>query len=170
MAVMLVDQLHFARKEFVRCYEGVTEEDAVKRIEPMNSLSWRVGHLASHEHAFWVLVAQGKSLYPDLYKSVGTGKPATTPPLAEMWQIWHDVTLEADVFLDTLTPEMLTTHLEWKGKPHAENIGTMLLHVIYHYFFHIGEAHANRQLLGHKDLPEFVGEMPGIYEFRLDLS
>ena len=29
----------------------------------------------------------------------------------------------------------------------------------YHYWFHLGEAYAIRQLLGHPDLPEFVGDM-----------
>lgn len=168
MTIMLVDQLRFARSEFVRCLEGLSAEDALLRIGPLNSLGWRVGHLASHEYALWVLVAQGKNPYPDLYKLVGTGKPASTPPLDEMWQAWREITREADVFLDTLTPSMLTTHLEWKGKPHAESIGTMLLHVIYHYFFHTGEAHANRQILGHADLPEFIGEMLGNFEYHPD--
>ena len=31
----------------------------------------------------------------------------------------------------------------------------------YHYWFHLGEAYAIRQLLGHRDLPEFVGDMSG---------
>jgi hypothetical protein len=29
----------------------------------------------------------------------------------------------------------------------------------YHYWFHTGEAHAIRQMLGHRDLPQFVGDM-----------
>jgi hypothetical protein len=29
----------------------------------------------------------------------------------------------------------------------------------YHYWFHCGEAHAIRQMLGHTDLPQFVGDM-----------
>jgi hypothetical protein len=53
----------------------------------------------------------------------------------------------------------LQTHLEWEGKPLPENIGTMLLRNIYHYWFHIGEAHAIRQMLGHPDLPQFVGDI-----------
>ena len=40
-----------------------------------------------------------------------------------------------------------------------EDIGTTLLRNIYHYWFHTGEAHAIRQQLGHRDLPEFVGDM-----------
>lgn len=38
----LVTQLRFARSEFVRCLDGVSEEDGVKRLLPMNCLSWIV--------------------------------------------------------------------------------------------------------------------------------
>lgn len=27
----------------------------------------------------------------------------------------------------------------------------------YHYWFHLGEAHAIRQVLGYTDLPQFIG-------------
>ena len=43
----LITQLRFARSEFVRCLEGVSQEDAVKRLLPMNCISWIVGHLAN---------------------------------------------------------------------------------------------------------------------------
>lgn len=69
------------------------------------------------------------------------------------------VTNAADDFLDTLTTDQLQNHLEWKGEPLSESSGTMLLRNTYHYWFHIGEAHAIRQLLGHPDLPQFVGDM-----------
>ena len=35
----------------------------------------------------------------------------------------------------------------------------MLLHLIYHYFYHIGEAHAARQMMGHTGLPDFISDM-----------
>jgi hypothetical protein len=55
---------------------------------------------------------------------------------------------------------MLPTFLEINGKPVYESIGTLLQRNIYHYWFHSGEALAIRQLLGHTDLPEFVGSFP----------
>jgi len=58
-----------------------------------------------------------------------------------------------------LTTEVLQTHLEWEGKPWPESVGTMLLRNIHHYWFHIGEAHAMRQVMGHQGLPDFVGDM-----------
>jgi len=155
----LVTQLRFARSEFVRCLEGVSAKDAVHRFEPMNCISWIVGHLANQEHYLWVMVAQDRLLAPGLYDLVGSGQPASTPPLDEMWTTWHAVTQAADEFLDTLTTADLQAYLEWEGKPMRESTGTLLLRNLYHYWNHLGEAHAIRQMLGHQDLPQFVGDM-----------
>jgi hypothetical protein len=159
MAHFLVDQLRFARSEFVRCLEGVSAEDACRRLDPMNCISWIVGHLANQEHRYWVILGQGQDLAPGLNDLVGYGKPASTPPLNEMWDVWHTVTVAADRYLDTLTQGLLQTHFERQGKPVPESVGTMLLRNLYHYWYHLGEGHAIRQMLGHPDLPQFVGNM-----------
>ena len=155
----LVAQLRFARSEFVRCLEGVSDADALRRFEPMNCISWIVGHLAAQEQYLWVQYAQGQVIAPDLYKKVGFGQPASTPPLEEMWAVWRAVASAADKFLDTLTTERLQTHLERDGRLLPESIGTAMYRNIYHYWYHLGEAHAIRQMLGHTDLPQFVGDM-----------
>ena len=155
----LVTQLRFARRAFLRCLEGVSEEDGCRRLEPMNCISWIVGHLAYQEQVYWVVLAQGRMLYPELSKLVGWGYPATSPSLAEMWDTWRAITAAADEYLDTVTQDVLLTHLEDEDGPVRENVGTMLLRNMYHYWNHLGEAHAIRQMLGHKDLPQFVGDM-----------
>lgn len=155
----LVVQLRFARSEFVRCLAGVPAEDAVRRIGPMNCISWIVGHLANQEHRYWVQLPQGRTLFPELNDLVGFGRPASTQPLADMWATWHAVTEAADTYLDTLTSDMLVTYLLRDGQPVPESIGTLLQRNMYHYWFHTGEAHAVRQQLGHSDLPQFVGDM-----------
>jgi len=155
----LVTQLRFARSEFQRCLNGLSVEDAIKRLGPMNSISWMIGHLANQEHTYWVFLAQDQNVAGDLHKLVGTGRPATTPPLADMWGVWQRVTTAADPYLDELTTAQLSNHFEFRGKTQTESIGTMLLRNIYHYWFHTGEAHAVRQQLGHGDLPQFVGNM-----------
>jgi hypothetical protein len=155
----LVNQLRFTRGELARCLQGISDADARRRLEPLNCLSWIVGHLADQENRYWVLVAQGQALHSELNEQVGWRKPASTPTLGGMWDAWRAITETADRYLDALTPELMQTHLEWKSKPMRENIGTTLLRNIHHYWFHIGEAYAIRQMLGHKDLPEFVGDM-----------
>ncbi len=99
-----------------------------------------------------------KKIAPGLYDLVGYGKPASTPALAEMWDVWEKVTAAADVYLDTLTPESMQTYLLRDGKPADESVGTLLMRNIYHYWYHTGEAAAVRQMLGHTNLPEFVGD------------
>lgn len=155
----LVTQLRFARSEFVRCLQGVSAEDAVRRLMPMNCISWVIGHLANQENRYWLLFPGGENRFPALNELVGFGKPATTPPLAQMWETWHAITSAADLYLDGLTVARLQEHYIWNGKAIPENIGTLLQRNIYHYWFHTGEAHAIRQMLGHPDLPQFVGDL-----------
>jgi hypothetical protein len=128
----------------------------------MNCLSWMVGHLADQENRYWVIQAQGKDAAPGLNDRVGSGKPASTPPLDEMWDAWRAVTAAADVYLDTLTPALLDNHFERGGQPRPDNVGTMLLRNLYHYWFHIGEANAVRQMLGHENVPQFVGSLVNV--------
>ncbi len=155
----LVTQLRFARSEFQRCLEGLSDEDARTRLDPMNCISWMIGHLANQEHFYWVYLAQEKNVVSGLNDLVGFGKPASTPPLDEMWETWQRVTTTADPFLDTLTTAQLESFSQYRGKAMRESIGTTMLRNIYHYWFHTGEAHAVRQQLGHGELPQCVGNM-----------
>ncbi|MBI2492158.1 MAG: DinB family protein [Candidatus Rokubacteria bacterium] len=161
----LVDQLRFARKEFRRGLEGVSAEDAARRLEPMNPIAWMVGHLAWHEQLLWLDRAQNRIVAPEV-QPCGFGAPAANPPLAQMWAAWRTITEAADPYLDALTPELLLTHFERDRRRPPESIGTSLRRLTYHYFFHIGESQAVRQLLGHRDLPTFVGEIGAEAPYR----
>ncbi len=153
----LLTQLYFTRSEWQRAFAGISDEEAVKRFEPMNCLSWLVGHLAWQEQSYWLERAQGKTLVPEL-ANFGFGQPASTPPLAEMWSAWEIVTEAANPYLETLTPDQLRTIFPNQTR-RQETIGTMLYRMIYHYWYHLGESQAIRQLLGHENVGGFVGNM-----------
>ncbi len=85
--------------------------------------------------------------------------PMTTPSLAEMLEAWHAVTKAADPFLDTLTTELLQKDLLIDGQPSGRTIGSMLRRVTYHYWYHMGEIQAIRQMLDQRDLPQYVGDI-----------
>ena len=76
-----------------------------------------------------------------------------------MVEIWHRVTQAGDAYLDTLTTELLQTDLLLDGKPVGQSRGSALRRISYHYWFHIGEIQAIRQMLGHANLPEYVGDI-----------
>ena len=68
--------------------------------------------------------------------------------------------LRPKTFLDGLTESRVAGNsATLGGRPVFESNGTLLQRVIYHYWFHIGESQAIRQMLGHENLPQFVGDL-----------
>lgn len=163
MAHPRVEQLRFARSEFLRGLEGVTPEVAARELGQMNSIAWVVGHMAWHEQLSWLTRIQGVTPRPDLNDVVGNGKPRSNPPLAVMLDAWREVTAAADPFLDTLTTARLEEPLS-----RVQSIGTGMLRVTYHYFVHAGEISAIRQVVEGGPLPEFVGEIQVQAPWRAD--
>jgi DinB superfamily len=155
----LVLQLRFTRSEFQRALEGITDDEARRRFLPMNCISWNIGHLAWQEQRYWLWRAQDQILMPHVNDIFANGAPACTPTLDEAWKAWHTITEASDSWLDAITTERLQQQVIDEGEPIDVTFGSLLLRVIYHYWYHIGENMAIRQLLGHKDLPEFVGNI-----------
>jgi len=77
---------------------------------------------------------------------------------------------EADLWLGTLTVAKLQEHVVVDGQATPYLFGSLLQRVIYHYWYHSGENLAIRQMLGHADLPEFVGDIDGEAPYRPELS
>lgn len=157
MTEPLIEQLRFTRSEWLRALRGVTEEDGIRRLMPMNSISWIVGHLAWQEQRNFVTRAQGSTLVPTLDTLVANGAPATTPPLPEMRAAWLEITRAADLWLGGLSAADLPAPLVGRGP--RKTVGDAIQRVTYHYWFHIGEILAIRQVLGGTNLPEFVGNI-----------
>ncbi len=155
----LVEQLRFARSEFLRGLEGLRDADARRRVLPMNSISWNIGHLAWQEQRYWLQRAQGKMPRPDVNTQFAYGAPATTPALADVLEAWREITAAADPWLDTLTTHALQVPVLIDGKPSEYRFGSLLLRTTYHYWYHTGENMGVRQALGHAGLPDFVGDI-----------
>jgi hypothetical protein len=160
MAHPLAAQLHFTRSEFMRAIKGVSDEDGGKQVPPMNCISWNVGHLAWQEQNYFLYYGLGQKPYPEIEKICAYGAPASTPNLSEMIEAWRSITKLVNPWLDGLTNEKLLQHIVRKdGKPGKRIFGSLLLRTIYHYWYHTGENMAIRQMLGHTNLPQFVGNI-----------
>jgi hypothetical protein len=155
----LVDQLRFTRREWLRGLEGVTEEEGARHFAAMNCISWTVGHLAWHEQRTFLQRPQDKIIFPQLNELFAYGAPMNTPSLKDILEIWHVVSETANPYLDTLTTETLQTELFLNGQSVEQSIGSALRRITYHYWYHIGEIQAMRQMLGHTNLPEYVGDI-----------
>lgn len=162
----LVLQLRFTRSEFQRALTGLCDDEARRRFMPMNCISWNIGHLAWQEQSYWLWYGQGKMLLQHINDMFEYGAPASTPALDEIWEAWHAITQAADPWLDTLTTAKLQEYVIDEGEPTDVTFGSLILRTIYHYWYHIGENMAIQQLLGHTDLPEFVGNIDDEAPYR----
>jgi hypothetical protein len=156
----LVLQLRFTRSEFLRGVKGVSQEDAAKRLLPMNCISWNVGHLAWQEQKYFLLYAQGQMPFPEIDRQFAYGCPTSTPDFKEMLAAWKAITALVDPWLDTLTSGKLQEYYrKTDGQKGSTIFGSLLQRVIYHYWYHTGENQAIRQMLSHTHLPVFVGNI-----------
>jgi len=153
----LVLQLRFTRSEFVRAAK-VSEDDAAKRVMPMNSISWTIGHLAWQEQRYFIFFPTGELLVPEI-RDLAFGSPHSTPSAKKMWAAWRKVTKAADDWLDSLTTSKLQQMVVLDGKRSNRMYGNLLQRVIYHYWYHIGENMAVRKMLGHTGFGYFVGNI-----------
>jgi hypothetical protein len=160
-----VDQLRFARTEWQRGLADLSEADAAVRLMPMNSISWMVGHMAWHERLCWMRRARGLKVEPIL-DAFATGRPASTPSFAEMQAAWDRIVANADPYLDGMTTIDLERPLEHDPRASAPPAGSQLQYVTYHYWAHIGEVSAVRQILGHTGLAEYVADFTPEAEYR----
>jgi DinB family protein len=168
MAHALVEQLRFTRGEWRRGLSGVTEKDASEHCGQMNSIGWIVGHLTWQEQRYLLHRSQGIMLLPDVQDRFAFGAPMSTPSLAEMLKAWRKVTRAADPFLDSLTTRVLLRDLPLNDRPSGQSQGSAIRRLIYHYWFHIGEIQAIRQILGHKRLPVYVGNLEAKAPYRAE--
>ena len=155
----LIQQLRFTRSEFQRALLGITDEEARRRFEPMNCIAWNVGHLAWQEQRYWLRRAQGQMLMPNVNELFAYGAPGSAPALDEIQEAWRTITQATDPWLDAVTTATLEEAVIVNGKPIGTNFGSLMLRLIYHYWYHIGENVAIRQQLGHTGLPDFVGNI-----------
>lgn len=166
MAHPLVDQLRYTREQWALGLEGLSEDDATRHFGQMNCISWLVGHSAAQEHRFWFEYTQGKAAAPfPEPEEYATGAPMSTPSLKETLDLWQRTVQAADPYLDTLTTELLRQGV--KNRSGDERlVGSLVRRVTYHYWYHTGEIQSIRQMLGHKDLPAYIGPIDSGAPYR----
>ena len=167
----VVEQLRFTRSEWLRALDGVSPKDARVHHGQMNSIGWIVGHLAWQEQRY--LLQRSQKLMPrkDIQTRFTTGGKMSTPELAETLAAWREITTAADPFLDKLTTSRLVRDLPMPtGRRSGQTLGSAIRRMTYHYWFHIGEILAIRQMIGAKRLPQYVGAIEQQAPYRPERS
>ena len=160
----LVEMQHVTRKEFLRGLsagrvEGSTgplsDDDARRRVEPMNCISWIIGHMAHQEHAYFVAWPKNMPSEPQ-HAAFAFGSPPSQPPLEEVMALWSATCEAADLLLHAVDEDGLRQPIiAPRPGVERENLGTRITRNMFHYWSHIGEISAIRQMMGHRP-PGFV--------------
>ena len=155
----------FVLMNFERGLGSLTDEEARARLtkadgSQMNAISWIVGHMAWH----WSTMAAYANRMPQptavLPYTVGPDADPTPPPLEEALKLWRQAR-EESVWTATADDALLSSSSEnyramMRNLVPAETVGTALMRVILHTWYHAGEINAIRQMLGHPEIV-FVG-------------
>ena len=163
-----IELARFALSEFERGLDGLTDNEAQTRIAKadateMNAISWNIGHIAGH----WLMVAAyaADGDIPDgLSRFGGPAADPTPPSLDQMLDLLRDAKAATEWTADA-DDTLLAATREGLRLSHQGNIGTVLMRVILHTWFHTGEINAIRQLLGHPEIG-FIGDVRGQQEWR----
>ena len=149
---VLSEMVKLSRTEFERNLTGLSDEDARKRLEPMNCISWIIAHVANQHHAFFIALPGGRKV-EERYRIYGFGNQPAQPPLEEALALWQEACRDSDAWLESATDEDMMTVPE--GMRNGENMGTLMVRCIFHTWDHLGEISSIRQIFGHKP-PQFV--------------
>lgn len=152
-----IEIARFALTEFERGLEGLSDEDARKRLakadgSELNAIAWTVAHIAGH----WLN-------RPERLRRYGPGSRNTeAPPLEDALTLLAEAKGFTESWLPEATEEFLASRPEGLR---GESVGTGVMRAALHTWFHAGEINAVRQMLGHSEI-SFVGPMVGELEWR----
>ena len=160
---ILSDMVKLSRTEFERNLTGLSDEDARKRLEPMNCISWIIAHVANQHHSFFVQMPKGERA-EERYRIYGFGSTASQPSLEEAMTLWNEACKGSDAWLESATEEDILSVPE--DSRSGENMGTLMVRCIFHTWDHLGEISSIRQILGHKP-PQFVDMHKWMYNLKI---
>ncbi|MFT7587268.1 MAG: hypothetical protein ACI9EW_003710, partial [Cellvibrionaceae bacterium] len=158
----LIEQMQFAKQKWLIGHDDLSAEEGGKRLGNANSIGWMVGHLAGFDQAVWLERPLGIVLN-EAVKACGYGRPASTPDSDEMLAAWHAIQEHVNNVHKQLTADDL-----WicPGTS-SENLGTLILRQMWHYWYHLGEMQAVRQAMGHENLAQYVGGIPSKFRWTV---
>jgi hypothetical protein len=138
-------------------------QEAIEKPNSESSFAWTLAHVTEQIDRWVNVIAQDMLPHPDIGKDEfrfgGTG-------IAQDWSLINQASKEvraaAKSYLDNLTDNDLESIIIDDNDPNAKpdrkhiKLYSVILRVIAHYYFHIGEIAAKRDRIGHS-----VGDYPG---------
>jgi hypothetical protein len=153
-----VSLLLSTRRELWRSIEGLSDSEAERSVENLNSISWTVGHLASQESRIWDILCQHLPADEWLKTNFQFGAPPSNPSFSEVKDALKRSQQSTEQYLLGITPsEANRVPADTKGRTFLdETVFQLVQRVIAHQWLHIGEICTIRTLLNNH-----AGNFPG---------
>lgn len=144
------DLARFSAKEFVLGLEGISDEQARRRLKKadgsvMNSASWTIAHVAAHWATVAALFDEADLPMEEIARYFGPDADPAPPPLQQALERFLEATQGMSDWI-TVDDDSMTRAVEYAGV--SETTGQALVRVTLHTWFHIGEINAIHQMLG----------------------
>jgi len=176
VSVALAGMVREAWADLDRVVEGLSREDAERKLPNASAFSWTVAH-CTHMVDSWLNVNfQGTSPHPSLngdtrgsHRSLDASPQTLRKGAAGDALDWNEVQVAVEEvrtiarhYLNALTEDDLDTKIDYTGSIEAlRSTGISpryaLMRIAAHHYFHIGEIASARVVLGHD-----VGDYPGL--------
>ena len=163
MTTALAGMVRESWADLDRAVEGLSREDAERRLANASPISWTLAHCTYLVDSWLNVRFQGTLPHPSLDReTLRMGAAGDALDWNEIQVAVQEVRVIARHYLDALTEEALDVTHAYTGsmEPLRETGITpryALMHIVAHHYVHIGEIASARTALGHD-----VGDYPGL--------
>ncbi len=155
LAHFLTIQFRYTTNLFKLSLDGLTEEDGLRQPQPAgNCANWVAGHLTNSRLGTLKLLGQKPPVDPAPYaRYQRSSDPLTAADGAlTLERIRHDFAATGDALaagLAALTDEAIAAPAPYSPTGNAdETIGTLLIMLVFHESYHVGQLGLLRRLAG----------------------
>ncbi|MBA30388.1 MAG: hypothetical protein CL905_00875 [Dehalococcoidia bacterium] len=146
MDIKIIDQYRITNNQVLNYIDDVTDEESKLIFEPLNCISWTLGHLARYNNLTFAARSRGVEI-PNEFKDFENGAPHSQKDLSYVKGLWHKTLSDTEKFLDGLNENDLVKVLD-NDSYNVDNLGTVMTRMIFHSWNHLGEIASVRQLIG----------------------
>jgi len=148
---------------FLNCLDGVTDEDALRRVDGRtNSLGFIAAHLVgARAYAAGAVGGDGTDPFAELLGSVKSiDEVERLPALDEIRAAWARVTRQLEAALDGISPEALDAEAKYQFPIEDPSVLGMVAFLAQHDSYHIGQLAFLRKHLGYGAMSYHGGDGP----------
>ena len=124
MDIKIIDQYKITNNQVLNYIDDITDEESKRIFEPLNCISWTLGHLARYNNLTFAARSRGVEI-PNEFKDFENGAPHSQKDLSYVKGLWIKTLKDTEKFLDGLNENDLVKILDNDSNA-GDNLGTVI--------------------------------------------